>query len=168
MLLLPNLKELTVIDITVTPDNIEDDLFNVCSRLMKDEEILRKEDLVFVKLKGGFVNSMYKICFKKDENISLVFRSFGLKLNNEAFNKGFQKMIAEKSSEHSGTVLPEDFDINTDFFNQLSEFEIMNEVSKHGLCEPVYAKYNNGSCFLSFKLIEIILNYYYLLNQIIE
>src|SRR5699024_1800819 len=32
-------------------------------------------------------------------------------------------------------------------FNRLIEYQLMNEISKHGLCQPVYAKYSNGICY---------------------
>lgn len=32
-------------------------------------------------------------------------------------------------------------------FSRLTEYMIMHEVSKYGLCQPVYAKYSNGICY---------------------
>ena len=38
-------------------------------------------------------------------------------------------------------------DIDTLVFNRLTEYQVMNEVSRHKLCQPVYAKYSNGICY---------------------
>lgn len=42
---------------------------------------------------------------------------------------------------------PKNFDINTMIFNRITEYKVMNEVSKYNLCKPVYAKYANGLCY---------------------
>lgn len=155
MLELPKLKETLNIDITVTPENVEDDLFEIYSQLLKG---VKKEDLEFQELQGGFVNSIYRVFLKQDASKSLVFRTFGFKLNAESFNKSMQEMKDKKKQEDSEKPNDEaenekkdnpatDFDIGTAFFNRITEFSVMNEVSKYGLCQPVYAKYKNGICY---------------------
>ena len=53
----------------------------------------------------------------------------------------------EKSPAGDDQQSPDDLDINAVFFNRLTEYLVMNEISKHGLCRPVYAKYNNGIAY---------------------
>lgn len=45
-------------------------------------------------------------------------------------------------------------DFSNMIFNRIAEYKVMNEVSKHGLCKKVYAKYTNGICYgkLQIKL----------------
>jgi len=157
------------VDITVSDDSLEDDLFKIYSELFKD---VKKEDLVFEELKGGYVNSIQRVYPKKDKSKSLVFRTFGMKLNTEEFNKSLNEAHSQSNQangekkpnesvnnetsskddkpqidQSTAQQPPADLDINTLFFNRITEYQVMNEASKHGLCQPVFAKYNNGLCY---------------------
>lgn len=63
--------QITEINLTVTADNLKDDLYMIYSKLYKD---VKKEELVFQELKGGYVNSIQRVYPKKDPKKSLVFR----------------------------------------------------------------------------------------------
>ena len=52
----------------------------------------------------------------------------------------------ENQNEKTGAP-PADFDLEASFFNRVSEYKVMNEISKYGLCQPVYARYSNGVCY---------------------
>lgn len=82
----------------------------------------------------------------------------GMKLDTEKFNESLKqfKELAEKAAKDqsaqagqaSGEQQPaSDLDIDTLVFNRVTEFEVMQEVSRHKLCQPVYAKYTNGICY---------------------
>ena len=69
-----------------------------------------------------------------------------MKLNTEGFNKNlneaqktkFNAQISkgnEQSPDQIAASPAADIDINTLYFNRLSEYEVMNEVSKHNLCK---------------------------------
>ena len=64
-------KQILTVDITVAVDTLEADLFKIYSRLFND---VKKEDLVFEELKGGYVNSIQRVYPKRDPTKSLVFR----------------------------------------------------------------------------------------------
>ena len=64
-------KQVLTVDVTVTADTLEDDLFKVYSQLFKG---VKKDDLVFEELKGGYVNSIRRVYPKNDKSKSLVFR----------------------------------------------------------------------------------------------
>jgi len=145
------------VDVTVKAETLEDDLFKIYSKLFDG---VSRDDLECKELKGGYVNSILKVSTKKDSTKkSLVFRTFGMKLNAAEFNKEINQIRAQSALEQSDDPSkgekngaaqpnpPENFDINKLFFNRDTEFEVMNVVSKFGLCEPVYAKYNNGLCY---------------------
>lgn len=91
-----------------------------------------------------------------------------LKFNQEEIPKCFEalKQNAENQTneENDGTTeaciknqengqidakldqeLPEN--ISELIFSRLTEYKVMHEVSKHGLCKPVYARYNNGIAY---------------------
>lgn len=64
-------SEVLNVDVTVNADRLEDDLFAIYSRLFND---VKKDDLVFEELIGGYVNSIRRVYPKNDKNRSLVFR----------------------------------------------------------------------------------------------
>ena len=71
-------------------------------------------------------------------------KSNGNKSNDEKPN-GDKSTDKPPASQAAGP--PADFDLNTLMFNRLIEYQVMNEVSRHKLCQPVYAKYQNGICY---------------------
>ena len=88
---------------------------------------------------------------------SLIFRTFGVKFDEEEFNKNFtldtktngeNKENAEKNELTNGEAKKSDLPTESDFsrmlFNRLAEYKVMHVVSKQGLCQPVHATYNNG------------------------
>lgn len=69
-----------------------------------------------------------------------------IKLNAEKFTECLNQM--KKSSEQNSTQTDKpkkELDFNI-MLNRL-EYQVMDVVSKHNLCEPVYARYNNGVCY---------------------
>ena len=64
-------SDVLIVDATVNADRLEDDLFAIYTQLFKG---VKKDDLVFEELKGGYVNSMRRVYPKNDKSKSLVFR----------------------------------------------------------------------------------------------
>lgn len=78
----------------------------------------------------------------------MIFRTFGINLDNKDVKNNSNDDEINKKNETKKENKTSTSDFNA-VFNRLSEFEVMNEVSSHGLSQPVYAKYNNGTYFLS-------------------
>jgi len=151
------LEDIPKVDVTVKAETLEDDLFKIYSELFKDA---KKDELVFEELKGGYINSIRRVYPKNDKNKSIVFRTFSLKINEDvdlfAANDQKKQTDEEKQStdqkkQFTGQEKPNDsaqpglkFSM---LFSRMTEYLVMNEVSKHGLCQPVFAQYNNGICY---------------------
>lgn len=127
------------IDVTVTQEHLQDDLFKIYSQLFKD---IKREEVCFEELQGGYVNSIFLLSLKTDKNKSLIFRTFNFKFNTEAFAKEFAAIKIDQPEGAQQANPPKDF--SEAIFNRITEYMVMNEISKHGLCKKVYAKYNNG------------------------
>lgn len=116
-----NSIEPKIINYTIKKESLEDDIVNVYSELFGHCERI---ELSLKELPGGYVNSVFKVHKYGDENNCLIFRTYNLKLNIEEFNKMFNETKADnnkKSFEES-------------VFSRETEFNIMKELSKHGLC----------------------------------
>lgn len=95
----------------------------------------------------------------KGNDKSLVFRTFGVKFDEEEFNKKFtldtqtngedkenagQKNEQKLTNGEKKSDLPEESDFSKMLFNRFAEYKVMHVVSKYDLCQPVYATYSNG------------------------
>ena len=61
------------------------------------------------------------------------------------------KPVDNKPSAAGEQQPPADLDINTLIFNRLTEYQVIQAVSRHNLCQPVYAKYRVRADFLIFQ-----------------
>ena len=64
-------EDVRSINLTVTAEHLEDDLFKIYSQLFTD---ISRDEIIFEELQGGYVNSIIKVSLKKDKSKSLIFR----------------------------------------------------------------------------------------------
>ena len=74
----------------------------------------------------------------------------GTKTNGKAngLSNGHKREENGKKEEMNGNGVNGETDkAKPTMFNRATEYLVMHEVSKRGLCPPVYARYQNGYCY---------------------
>lgn len=118
----PSLKmDSKTIAVRVRKESLREDIFQIYSQLFLSPTT--SSGLEFEELSGGYVNEITKVTPKEfgPKSAALVFRTFDLKLDG-LFTKADDETDDEASLDASS------------FFNRSSEFQVMQALSKHGLC----------------------------------
>ena len=107
-----------IIGLSVRKESTKEDIFRIYSRLFANAT--DRSQLQFEELSGGYVNQIVKVAPINEQHKPLIFRSFDLKLD---FNELFARTDDDEASLDASLLL-----------NRSSEFEVMELLSKHGLC----------------------------------
>lgn len=116
-------------DFTVRKENLKEDTLELYGRLFEN---VNKEDLHFEELKGGNINIICLVTNKNDENKSIIFRNFNLKQKREQLEQAFKETSNAGKSDGNRN---EDESIFKLLFDREGEINLMNELSKHNLCQ---------------------------------
>ena len=65
---------------------------------------------------------------------------------NGGLNNG-ETSAAKPENGSNETVQQPEVDFSEVIFSRMTEYKVMNEISKYGLCKPVYARYTNGIAY---------------------
>jgi thiamine kinase-like enzyme len=84
-------------------------------------------------------------------NIPLELESKDEKVNADEKNEKNEKKEANGEAHVETKVNAEkikgDTSLETMFFNRMNEGEVMHQLNQHGLCSPVYGRFENGLCY---------------------
>lgn len=116
-------------DFTVRKENLKEDTLELYGRLFEN---VNKENLHFEELKGGNINIICLVTNKNDENKSIIFRNFNLKQKREQLEQAFKETSNAGKSDGNRN---EDESIFKLLFDREGEINLMNELSKHNLCQ---------------------------------
>lgn len=121
--------ETKAFNFTVSKENLKENTLEIYRRLYKN---VNKEDLLFEELKGGNINIICLVTNRNDETKSIIFRNFNLKQKREKLEEAFRETNNAGQSDANNK---EDRSIFKLLFDREGEINLMNELSKHKLCQ---------------------------------